>query len=123
MEWNDDIQDIEPFEIEHDSDDETTPAYDEPSTSNESRPVKKRGRKDFFTSRLAAALDNAKVSDGMATHILIAAAEALGHRVEELVINRSSIHRARQENRFKESSEISTAFNDNVSFPIQCLAK
>ena len=43
---------------------------------------RKRGRKTFITPRLVAALDNAKVSDGMAVHILIAAAEALGHRVE-----------------------------------------
>lgn len=77
--------------------------------------AKKRGRKSFMTARLAAALDNAKVSDGMAVHILIAAAEALGHRVEDLVINRSSIHRFRQENRSKESTEISTAFSDSVN--------
>lgn len=74
----------------------------------------KRGRKSFITARLVAALDNAKVSDGMAVHILIAAAEALGHRVEELVINRSTIHRLRQENRIKESKEISAGFTDNV---------
>lgn len=62
---------------------------------------RKRGRKNFITARLVSALDNAKVSDGMAVHILIAAAEALGHCAEELVINRSSIHRLRQENRLK----------------------
>lgn len=78
--------------------------------------LKKRGRKNFMTSRLASALDNAKVSDGMAVHILIAAAEALGHRVEELVINRSSIHRLRQENRSQESKKISTGFIDNVIY-------
>lgn len=76
---------------------------------------RKRGRKSFITARLVAALDNAKVSSGMAVHILIAAAEALGHRVEELVINRSTIHRLRQENRIKESKEISSGFTDNVS--------
>lgn len=57
---------------------------------------KTRGRKSFITARLVAALDNAKVSSGMAVHIFIAAAEALGHRVEELVINRSTIYRLRQ---------------------------
>lgn len=86
------------------------------SSSNVSKPAKKRGRKNFMTSRLASALDNAKVSDGMAVHILIAAAEALGHRVEELVINRSSIHRLRQENRSQESKKISTGFIDNVIY-------
>lgn len=62
------------------------------------KPKNKRGRRHFLTSRLLSALDNAKVSDGMAVHILIAAAEALGHRVEELVINRSTINRLRHLN-------------------------
>lgn len=87
---------------------------DEENSSSNSIVCQKRGRKSFITSRLVAALDNAKVSDGMAVHILIAAAEALGHRVEELVINRSTIHRLRQENRSKESKEISDGFTDNV---------
>lgn len=83
-----------------------------PESNTEGYP--KRGRRQFITSRLASALDNAKLSDGMATHILVAAAEALGHRVEELVLNRSSIRRARQENRYVESKEILNDFNDNV---------
>uniref|UniRef100_A0A0K8U9M0 Uncharacterized protein n=1 Tax=Bactrocera latifrons TaxID=174628 RepID=A0A0K8U9M0_BACLA len=58
---------------------------------------KRRGTKSIITPRLLAALDNAKVSDGMAVHILVAATEALGHCVEELVINRSTIHRMRQQ--------------------------
>lgn len=84
------------------------------SSSSVSKSVTKRSRKTVMTARLASALDNKKVTDGMATHILVAAAEALGHRVEELVINRSSIHHARQENRFKESHEISSGFVDTV---------
>lgn len=84
------------------------------SSTSVSQPPKTRGRKQFMTARLATGLDNAKISDGMAVHILIAAAEALGHRVEELVINRCSMHRSRQENRFKESKEIATSFIDSV---------
>lgn len=76
--------------------------------------IKKTDPCNFITARLVAALDNAKVSDGMAVHILVAAAEALGHRVEDLVINRSSIHRLRHENRLRGSKEIATNFNDNV---------
>lgn len=79
-----------------------------------SKSVKKRGRKQFVTARLVAALDNAKVSDGMAVHILIAAIEALGQRVEEYAINRSTIHRVRKENRLREFKEISAGFSDNV---------
>lgn len=112
MEWSNDdaeLPELEDFEEDYSADED---ALEEPGPS--SRPAKKRGRKNFITARLVAALDNAKVSDGMAVHILVAAAEALGHRVEELVINRSSIHRIRQENRLRESNEISSAFNDNV---------
>ena len=112
MDWAaDEMQDFEPIEDEPESDDDLTPAFNEPGPS---RSVMERGRRSFITARLVAALDNAKVSDGMAVHILVAAAEALGHRVEELVINRSSIHRMRQENRLREFNEITTSFNDNV---------
>lgn len=90
-------------------------SIDKENLSSNSVLGQKRGRKSFITARLVAALDNAKVSDGMAVHILIAAAEALGHHVEDLVINRSTIHRLRQENRIKESNEITTGFKDNVS--------
>lgn len=64
---------------------------------------------------MLAALDNVKVSSCMVTHILIAVAEALGHRVEELIINRSTIQRLRQEYRARESKDISVDFSDNVS--------
>lgn len=84
------------------------------NTSSMLTSVRKRGRKQFITARLVAALDNAKVSDGMAVHILIAAVEALGFRVEEYAINRSTIHRLRQENRSREFKEISADFSDNV---------
>lgn len=79
------------------------------------KPKNKRGRRHFLTSRLLSALDNAKVSDGMAVHILIAAAEALGHRVEELVINRSTINRLRHLNRINESKEIQADFYEVIS--------
>lgn len=74
-----------------------------------------RGRKNIFTPRLLSALDNAKVSDGMAVHILIAAAEALGHSVKELAINRSTIHRMRQHNRDSQFNEITAEFREEVS--------
>ncbi|XP_053968382.1 uncharacterized protein LOC128869807 [Anastrepha ludens] len=77
--------------------------------------AKKRGRKEFITARLAAALDNAKVSDGMAVHILIAAAEAFGIRAEELAINRSTIHRARLEHRLEDTKDVMARFPDNIN--------
>lgn len=53
----------------------------------------------WITSRLASALDSAKLSDRKALHILMATVEALGHNPDELAISRSTIHRSRQENR------------------------
>ncbi|XP_050529224.1 uncharacterized protein LOC126898861 [Daktulosphaira vitifoliae] len=50
-----------------------------------------RGRIDFITPKLAAALDKCKISDRDAVHRLISTAEALGEDVEKLIINRSSI--------------------------------
>lgn len=116
MHWSDEENDPIFDSIDED---ETIDCATEPDIVNDIIPVeptaRKRGRKQFITARLVAALDNAKVSDGMAVHILIAAAEALGHRVEEYAINRTTIHRLRQENRSMEFKEISKGFSDNVN--------
>lgn len=77
--------------------------------------IAKRGRKIFITPRLGAALDSAQVSDGKAVHILIAAAESFGLCVEDLAINRSTIHRERQKIRQAESSNIQDEFTTNVN--------
>ena len=55
-----------------------------------------RGSRTLVTPKLAAALDKCKISDRDAVHILIATTEALGHDVHDFVINRSSIHIARE---------------------------
>lgn len=75
---------------------------------------KTRGKINFITPRLVSALDNAKISDGMAIHILTAAAEALGHNVNDLIINRSTIRRVRQQIRREESEKIQNDFASNV---------
>lgn len=99
---------------------ETLDGDGEPDSSDEDHmdatagPVTKRGRIQWITSRVLAALDNAKVSDGMAVHIIIAVAEALGHRVDELIINRETIRQLRKENRRNESEIIQANFVDNV---------
>lgn len=94
--------------LEMDSDDINTTV---PRNSSQAT----RGKINFITPRLVSALDNAKVSDGMAIHILTAAAEALGHNIADLIINRSTIHRVRQQNRRKESEKIQTDFASTVS--------
>lgn len=123
MDWDNEC-DVDPSIYEPIDDECDTTDFDEDdltsmgeagcSSLNVSKAAEIKGRQTYMTSRLAAALDNAKVSDGMATHILIAAAEALGHRIEELVISRSSVQRSRKENRFVQSRDISTSFVDNV---------
>lgn len=74
-----------------------------------------RGKISFITPRLVLALDNAKVSNGMAIHILTAAAEALGHNVADLIINRSTLHRIRQEIRKETSEKNKNDFIGNVN--------
>lgn len=89
--------------------------YDDENDENDANtPSTSRGRRHFITSRLVAALDNAKVTDGMAIHIIIAVAEALGHNVNELVINRTTLRELRQKNREEESNSILAAFEDDV---------
>lgn len=77
---------------------------------------KKRGRTQWITPRLSAALDDAKVSSGKAVHILIATAEALKVDVSELVINRTSINEMRKKHRQMEEENIRTDFQENVTF-------
>lgn len=110
METSDEDGDMDPM-------DEIAEAYDSADLNineNAAEVVKKRGRKNFLTPRLASALDNAKITDGMAVHVLIACADALNHCVDDLVINRSTIHRFRQENRRKEAENIQSEFIENV---------
>lgn len=119
--YDDDYDENEPFLESIDDENETIAYGTEPDIETmhsagetSSTPVPKRGRKNFVTARLVAALDNAKLSDGMAVHILVAAIEALGLRVEEYAINRSTLYRLRHENRLREFNEISAGFSDNV---------
>lgn len=91
------------------------------STHMEDLPVVKRGRKHFIDARLAGALDQAKITDGMSIHVLIAMAKALfsvgllNCSVEELVINRSSVRRQRIAYREDESRKIQAEFIENVN--------
>ena len=53
----------------------------------------KRARKSVLTPNLAASLDRAEVSDRKATFILASAAQSLGHDLNDLAINRSTIRK------------------------------
>lgn len=74
----------------------------------------KRGRIQWITPRLSAALDDAKVSDRKSVHIIMAAAEALGVNVSELVINRTSIRNLRRKHRELELEKIQADFVEDV---------
>lgn len=50
----------------------------------------------------------------MATHILIAAAEALNQEVDTLVLNHTTIHQLRRENRAKLLEDIHADFIESV---------
>lgn len=48
-------------------------------------------QKNIITTKLVSALDNCKLSDRWAIHIIMAVVEALEQNVEDFVINRTSI--------------------------------
>lgn len=59
-------------------------------------------------------MDMAKISSRMAVHLLIAVAEALGHRVELFALNHTTIHNLRADYRLRHSQEVVEDFSDNV---------
>ncbi|XP_039968939.1 uncharacterized protein LOC120780749 [Bactrocera tryoni] len=106
MDYEEDIGDSEP---------EVAETNVKKNTKQTASPCINRGRKHFITPRLLSALDSAKVSDGKAMHILMATAEALGHCTSDLVVNRSTLHRLREEHRRKETQRIQESFIDKLS--------
>lgn len=77
-------------------------------------PIAKRGRKQWITPRLTAALDAGKVTDRKAVHILIATAEALDADVSELAINHTSLNELRKTNRELEMANNQEELINNV---------
>jgi len=65
---------------------------------------------NIITPEISSALDRAKISDRNATHVVAAAAEALGHSSREICVNKESIRRARRRNRKEVASEICSSF-------------
>lgn len=75
---------------------------------------KKRGRTNFISPKLVAALDRCKLSVRDSVYIIQATAEALGINVDSLVINKSSIHRCRDALRVERSNKIKTNFQSSI---------
>lgn len=61
--------------------------------------VNSRGKGEFINERIVSVLDKCKISDRDAVHVLIAVAEGLGHNVNDLIINRTSLRRMRSKYR------------------------
>lgn len=72
---------------------------------------KTRGRKEIMTAKLSSALDRCKISDRDAVHIIIAVVEALKIEVSDLVVNRSSIKRYREQSRMVLANNIRKTFS------------
>jgi len=72
-----------------------------------------RGQKNIITTKLVCAVDNCKVSDWGAIHIIMAVVEALEKNVEDFVINRTSIQRCRQILRKERASIIKDKFQES----------
>jgi hypothetical protein len=75
-----------------------------------------RGTKGLVTSEVAAALDRTDISDRKAAHIFsaMASTKQLGQDVEELVISRSAIRRARMKHRANFNAEVKASFDPRV---------
>ncbi|XP_050526288.1 uncharacterized protein LOC126897009 [Daktulosphaira vitifoliae] len=73
--------------------------------------IKQRGTIDIMTVKLSSALYRCKISDRDAVHIIIAVAESLGHDVNDIIVNRSSIKRHREKICWNLATEIRDKFS------------
>lgn len=86
----------------------SVPSSARATTAAETKVPETRGTLQVITPRLCEVFDRCKISDRNGVYILMAAAEALGHDAENLVINRSSFQRLRKqfrETRYKDIQE------------------
>lgn len=103
------------YESSEASDDEAT--VDELASVNvNAKRIAKRGHIHFITPRILSALDNAKISNGKAMHILVAAAEGAKLPVDDLILNYTTLHRLREEHRRNEAENIQAEFIENVIY-------
>ena len=90
-----------------------------PSTSAGCPPLKRRrASTKLVNTELSIAMDRTKVSDRNAVYVLAAAARSLGHKPEELVINRESFRKSRKQFRNAKAAEIRAAFAPTVPLTV-----
>ena len=75
---------------------------------------RKKGRKDFVSPKLVAALDRCKLGIRGSVYIIQARVEALGFSTDEHPINKSSIQRIQSQMRMARAKDIKTDFQDRV---------
>lgn len=78
----------------------------------------KQGRRIVMNLRMTSLLDRTKVSDHKAVLIIAETAKSLGHPVQDLVLNRSSIQRLRQHHRAMISARLKDEFQADVALVI-----
>lgn len=99
--------------IDSETEEDTTNADD---SDTDYAPVCKKmrlGRKKntaFFNEAICAALDRYKVSSRAAIHILIPTLQALGHNVDDYIINRTTLQAKRSEIREHRAKHIKNNF-------------
>lgn len=59
----------------------------------------KRNRKRFIDGKLVSILDAMGLTDRQSVRVICAVAQALGHSLDDLVVSRRTIERARKRNR------------------------
>jgi hypothetical protein len=98
------------------SDSNTVISSDSEACPSTSKVQKLRGTIALVTPQVAAALDRTNTSDTKAAHIFSAmASSSLNQNVEELIISRSAIRRARMKHREAFTSEVKATFDPKVS--------
>lgn len=100
-------EDDSDIEVEEINDCTSTSPYQQSSTI-------KRATKHFITPKLVAVLDRCRVSARNSIFILQAAAEALGHNLENLIITKTSIHQQREKIRCERAQNIKAKFKESV---------
>lgn len=78
-----------------------------------SQPSRIRGKQKFFDDRMLACMDKCNISTRDAIHFISATVNALGHKVEDLVLNRTAIQLMRKEYRRRQAKQIIDNFNVN----------
>lgn len=68
----------------------------------------------FFDTRLLSTLDAQQISDRKAIHVIIAAAKALGHSIDDLTISRTTLRKLREKNRAEVALTVKNKIKVNI---------